>query len=170
MSLSFQTHPACRHAARTISSPTLLAGVWRVVSEDSDYLGACLAVIHCLCDFDDLNQPTFGEVYLRLHQIQTLRELQEVAFLRSSQRILLEEWDDCLKQITPLSNAISVHVFFVVVVSPVYVHSANTKEFHEHVKTLNASRALGHRKLMCHLETSLVTLSIDSIRLTDQVD
>src|ERR1700722_1362330 len=32
---SLGSHPACRHADRTISSPMRI-GVWRVVSEDSD--------------------------------------------------------------------------------------------------------------------------------------
>ena len=61
-------------------------------------------------------------------------------------------------------------MFFVVVVSLIDIDRANTKELHEHVETFDAFRALRHRKLMCHLETSFVTLSIASIGLTDKVD
>jgi hypothetical protein len=38
------------------------------------------------------------------------------------------------------------------------------------VETLDARRALGHRKLMCHLEAGFVTSPIVSMRLTNQVD
>jgi hypothetical protein len=57
---------------------SFIANVWRVVSEDSDQFGAWLAAIHCLGDFDDLDQPTDGEMVICLHQRQTLGELQEV--------------------------------------------------------------------------------------------
>jgi hypothetical protein len=81
-----------------------LLGVWRVVSEDSDHLGAWLTVIHCLRDFDDLKQPTHGEMLVRLHQSHTFHKLQEIVFLRGSQRVLLKKWNDRLKEITPLRN------------------------------------------------------------------
>jgi hypothetical protein len=57
MRLSLGSHPACRHADRTISS---LAGasVWRVVSEDSDNFSSWLFMIHGFGDLDDLDQPT----------------------------------------------------------------------------------------------------------------
>jgi hypothetical protein len=61
-------------------------------------------------------------------------------------------------------------VFFVVVVSPIDIDRTNTKELHKHVETFDASSALSHRKLMCHLETSFVSLSIASIGLSDKVD
>jgi hypothetical protein len=127
-------------------------------------------MIHGFGDFDDLRQPTPSEMTVRLHQPHTFRELQEVTLLCSSQRILNKERDDRLKQITPLSNAVPIHMFFVIVVSPVEIYGADTKELHEHVKTIDASRALRHRKLMCHLEASFIALSIDSIGLTNEVN
>jgi hypothetical protein len=42
-------------------------GVRRLVSEDSDYFGSWLAMIHGLGDFDDLDQPTCSEVRIRLN-------------------------------------------------------------------------------------------------------
>jgi hypothetical protein len=57
MRLSLGSHPACRHADRTISS-LASASVWRVVSEDSDNFGSWLFMIHGLGDLDDLDQPT----------------------------------------------------------------------------------------------------------------
>ena len=53
-------------------------GVRRVVSEDSDHFGAGLAVIHCLHDLDDLDQPTTREVRVRLNHPHTPYELLEV--------------------------------------------------------------------------------------------
>jgi len=50
-------------------------GVRRLVSEDSDYLGAWLAMIHGLGDLDDSDQPTFREVLFRLNHPQTFRKL-----------------------------------------------------------------------------------------------
>jgi hypothetical protein len=86
------------------------------------------------------------------------------------QWIPLKKRNDRLNEIAPLSHTISVHVFLVVVVSLVDADTTNPKELHEHVKTIDAFRALRHRKLMCHLETSFVTSPIASMRLTDEVD
>jgi hypothetical protein len=144
-------------------------GVWRVVSVDSDNCGSRLFVIHGFSDFDDLDQPTVGEMTTRLNQSYTFRELQEVALLGSSQRILLKERNYGFHQIAPRSNAVPIHMLFVVVVSPIDIDSANTKELREQVETVDARRALSHRKLMCHLEASFVAPSIVSMRLTDQV-
>ena len=97
---SLGSHPACRHADRTISSPMRI-GVWRVVSEDSDYFSPWLLMIHGRGGLDDLDQPTRSEVSARSHQIHAFRKLQEVALLGSSQRILLKERNDGLHQILP---------------------------------------------------------------------
>jgi hypothetical protein len=113
-------------------------GVWRVVSEDSDNFGAWLFMIHGFSDFDDLDQPTWGEMNSRLHQPQTLRELQEVVLLGSSQRILIKERDDDFNQVLPCSNAVPIHMLLVVVVSFIDIDSANTKELHEQVETVDA--------------------------------
>jgi len=94
-------------------------GVWRVVSEDSDHLGAWLAVIHCLRDFDDPKQPTRCEMLVRLHQSHAFHELHEIVSLRSSQRMLLKKWNDRLKKITPLRNNELKEMLFVVVESTI---------------------------------------------------
>ena len=60
-------------------------GVWHVVSEDSDHLSARLAVIHCLHDFDDVEQPTYREMRVRLNHPHALYELQKIEMFRSSQ-------------------------------------------------------------------------------------
>ena len=145
-------------------------GVWRVVSEDSDNFSSWLFVIHGFGDLDDLDQPTCSEVSSYSHQIDAFRKLQEVALLGSSQRILIKERNDGLYQFFPSSNAVPIHMLFVVVVSPIDIDGANTKELHEQVETVDARRALGHRKLMCHLEASFVPSSIMSMRLTNKVD
>ena len=145
-------------------------GVWRVVSEDSDNFSSWLFVIHGFGDLDDLDQPTSSEMSTYSHQIDAFRKLQEVVLLGSSQRILLKERNDGLHQFFPRSNTVSIHMFFVVVVSLVDVDTANTKELHEQVETIDAGCALGHRKLMCHLEAGFVPSSIMSMRLTNQVD
>jgi len=167
--LSLGSHPACRHADRTISSPMRI-GVWRVVSEDSDYFSPWLLMIHGRGDLDDLDQPTRSEVSARSHQIHAFRKLQEVALLGSSQRIVLKERNDGLHQFFPSSNTVPIQMFFVVVVSLVDIDIANTKELHEQVETIDARRALSHRKLMCHLEAGFVPSSIISMRLTNEVD
>ena len=65
-------------------------GVWRVVSEDSDYLGPRPTMIHALGDLDDFNQTRTGQMRFPLDQLQAFNELQEVTLLGSSQRILLK--------------------------------------------------------------------------------
>jgi hypothetical protein len=145
-------------------------GVWRVVSEDSDNFSSWLFMIHGFGDLDDLDQPTFREMSARLHQPHTFREFQEVVLLGSSQRILIKERNDGLHQLFPRSNTVPIHVFFVVVVSLVDIDITNIKELHEQVETVDARRALSHRKLMCHLEAGFVPSSIMSMRLTNKVD
>src|ERR1700733_8559121 len=61
-------------------------------------------------------------------------------------------------------------MLFVVVVSLIDIDRTNTKELHEQVETVDASCALSHCKLMCHLETSCVTLPLTAVGLLDEVD
>ena len=147
-----------------------VVGVRRVVSEDSDYFGTWLTVIHGLGDLDHLDQPLTGQMRACLHPRQTLRELQEVTLLGSSQRIPREERNDRLNQITPLSHTVPMHMFLVVVVTPIDIDITNFKELHEIVETAQALGTLRHRKLMRHLEPGLVTPPIASVRLSNEVD
>ena len=94
----------------------------------------------------------------RLHQPYTFCELQEIALLGGSQRIPIKERNDGLNQFFPAPNTVPIQMFFVVVIPLVDIDVANTKEPHEEVETLDARRALGHRKLMCHLEAGFVPL------------
>ena len=59
-------------------------GVWHVVSEDSDHLSAWLAVVHCLHDLDDLEQPTRREMRVRFDHLHAPYELLEIETFRSS--------------------------------------------------------------------------------------
>ena len=59
-------------------------GVWHVVSEDSDHFRARLAVIHCLHDLNDLQQPTWSEVRIRLDDLHARYESLEVETLRGA--------------------------------------------------------------------------------------
>ena len=59
-------------------------GVWRVVSEDSDHFGARLALVHCLHDLSDLEQPTGREVRVRFDYLHTPYELLEIQEFRGS--------------------------------------------------------------------------------------
>ena len=145
-------------------------GVWRVVSEDSDNFSSWHFMIHGFGDLDDPDQPTVREMNTRFNQPNTFRKLQEVTLLGSSQRIPIKERNDGLYQLFPSSNTVPIHMFFVVVVSLVDIDIANTKELHEQVETIDARRALSHRKLMCHLEAGFVPTSIISMRLTNEVD
>jgi hypothetical protein len=145
-------------------------GVWHVVSEDSDHFGAWFAVVHRLRDFYDLEQPTVSEMRVRFHQSHTFHELLEIKFLGSSQRVLLEKWNNRPKKITPFRNDEHIQIFFVIVQSTIYVDAANTKEVLEHVETADALRALCHHKLMRHLEACSVPSAICSLRLSHDVD
>jgi hypothetical protein len=127
-------------------------------------------VIHGLGDLDHLDQTMAGQMRVALDQPQTFRELQEVSLLGSSQRILFEKRNDRLNQITPLSHTVPMHMFLVIVVPPIDVDVANSKELHEHVETLQALLALCHRELMRHLESGFITSSIKSLRLSNEVD
>ena len=60
-------------------------GVWHVVSEDSDHFRAQLAVIHCLHDLNNLQQPTRSEVSIRLDDLHARYESLEVETLRGAQ-------------------------------------------------------------------------------------
>jgi hypothetical protein len=144
--------------------------VWRVVSEDSDHFSTRLAVIHCLGERSNLDQPTYSEMQVPLHQLDALYELLEIRLFRSSKFVSLEEWDDRFDQIISSSDAESIQVLFVVVVSLVEINIPNTKKSLKHVKTLDASRTLCHRKLMRHLISSFITPTTKSMRLSNEMD
>ena len=108
-------------------------GVWHVVSEDSDHFTAWLAVVHCLHDLDDLEQPTRREVHFRLDHSHTPYELLEVKALRSSQRVPLKERNYLPEKIAPSGDNKLIEVFFVVVVSVIAVQTAHTEVLLHHL-------------------------------------
>ena len=66
---------------RTISSPTN-AGVWRMVSEDSDEFLAGFTVIHGLRDFRNFHKTLPGLVFITAHQCYALSKFLEILLLR----------------------------------------------------------------------------------------
>jgi hypothetical protein len=127
-------------------------------------------VIHCLHDFDDLKQPTYREMRVRLNHPHALHELQKIQIFRSSQWVLLEERNNRPKKITPFRNNELIQMFFVVVESAIAVDATYTEELLHHVETLDAFGALRYHKLMRHLEASLIAPTICSRRLLHDVD
>jgi hypothetical protein len=145
-------------------------GVWHVVSEDSDHLGAWLAVVHCLNDLHDFEQPTRGEVRVRFNHLHALYELREIQMFRSSQWVALKEGNDRSQKITSPADNELVQILLVVVVSAIGVDTSHTEVLLHHLQALDALRALCHHKLMRHLEPGFVTAAICSLRLPHDVD
>jgi hypothetical protein len=58
----------------------------------------------------------------------------------------------------------------VIVVPLIDVNGADTKEPLKHVETIDALRALCHRKLVRHLESGCVAPPTRSVGLTNEVD
>ena len=101
-----------------------------MVSEDSQDL-RWFSMIHRLRDLRNLNDARHRKVPTEFHQLNDLYELLEVLLLRSSQRVLPEEWNDRLSKVADPLHAIPIHVFSVIVAPAVSVHLAASEEFHE---------------------------------------
>jgi hypothetical protein len=145
-------------------------GVWHVVSEDSDHFRARLAVIHCLHDLNDLQQSTRSEMRIRPDDLHTRCESLKVEALRGAQWISLKEWNDRFDKIAPLRYNVLIQMFFVVVVSLVAIHTSHAEVLLHRLQTLDALRTLRNYKLMSHLESSSITSSIWSMRLSHDMD
>jgi hypothetical protein len=127
-------------------------------------------VIHCLHDFDDVEQPTYREMRVRLNHPHALYELQKIEMFRSSQWVLLEEGNNRPKEITPFRNNELIQMLFVVVESTIAVDATYSEELLHHVETLDAFGALRYHKLMRHLEASSIASATWSLRLSHDVD
>src|SRR6476619_3102665 len=90
--------PACRHAAGTISSPSV-EGVWRMVSEDSDQVLPGLAPVHGFGDARDLDESFGRQMSAGLNESDAMSELLEVALLGREHWVPFEERDDRVQQI-----------------------------------------------------------------------
>ena len=99
-----------------------------MVSEDSDQLVPGFTPIHRLHDLDDLHETRPGRVLTAGHEFDARSELLEVEAFGGSQRMFPEERDDPLEQILATMNGVAVEVLPVVVMPPVDVHLAHSKE------------------------------------------
>jgi hypothetical protein len=72
---------ACRHAVRTLPSPTVV-GVWRQVSEDLDQVRSRFLAVHLLDDAEDIDQSLTGPMSALAHASHDCRESLEIESLR----------------------------------------------------------------------------------------
>lgn len=104
-----------------------------MVSEDSqDFAGS--SEVHRFDDLTDLDQPIDRKVSVETHQFDDSCELLEVLPLRSSQRVLLEERDDDVPQVSDPLDAISKEVLSMIVVPAVPENLAASEESDELLK------------------------------------
>jgi len=119
-----------------------------MASEDSDQLVPGFPSVHRLHDLDDLRKTSVRLVATFGHELDARRKLLEVEPLRRTERILAEERDYPFKQILSTTNDITVEVFPVVVMPPVYIHPARSKELAQIVEAGNATRSLRHDEVV----------------------
>ena len=84
--------------------------------------------------------------------------------------MLPKERDDPFKQILASTNDIAVKVFPVVVMPPVHIHLARTKEFAQVIEAGNATRSLRHDELVRDLVPGCVAASARPAWLPDESD
>ena|SRR5712691_7578678 len=105
-----------------------------MASEDSDQLVPGFLPIHGLNDFRDLDE-TFGRLVPACgNEFNAASELLEVLLLWASHRMLSEERNDRLQQITTSSHGVAKHVLAVVVVSPVRHDNTNAEELTKSIR------------------------------------
>jgi len=119
-----------------------------MASEDSDQLVPGFPSVHRLHDLDDLRKTSVRLVATFGHELDARRKLLEVEPLRRTERILAEERDYPFKQILSTTNDITVEVLPVVVMPPVYIHPARSKELAQIVEAGNATRSLRHDEVV----------------------
>ncbi len=136
--------PACRHAAGTISSSSVL-DVWRMASEDSDELVPGLLPVHRLSDLHDLDETFCRPVSADGDELDAAGELFEVLLLRTLHRILPKERNDRLQQILTTTHGVAEHVLPVVVIPPVRDHITNTEELTKMFETRDTGSTLSLR-------------------------
>ena len=121
-----------------------------MVSEDSQDLG-WLAMIHRLSDAGDLDQTTDREMPPPIHQDNDLGELVEVMSLRRSQRVLLEERDNAVPEISESLHAVPEYIFPVIVVTSIAEHLAASEEADKVFQNVTTRCALDNGKLWTNL-------------------
>jgi hypothetical protein len=123
-----------------------------MVSEDSQQFRG-FAEVHRLGDLRDFDNPLKREVSAEPHQSNDPSELHEVVSLRCSQRVLLEERNDDLGEVSVPVNAISEQILPMIVVSAVAIDPAAAEPPHHVFKNVTTRCALNDGELGSDLPT-----------------
>src|SRR5262245_24757884 len=99
-----------------------------MASEDSDELCSGLPAVHGLCDLSDLDETRGRQMTPVVDHPHDLSELLEVRSLRGAQRMIAEERNDRFHEVNAPADHVAIHVFTVIVVSPVRDHAAHPEE------------------------------------------
>src|SRR5947209_10145716 len=121
-----------------------------MVSEDSQDLG-WFPKVHRLGDLRYPDQSFDRQVFAKLHPYDDVGELLEVVPLRGSQRVLLEERDDGLPQVSEPLHAIPKDVLSVVVVPTVAKDLATPEESDKVIQDIATRGALNNGKFGTNL-------------------
>ena len=141
-----------------------------MASEDSDELVPGLLAVHRLHDLDDLRETSVRLVSPFSHQLHARSELLEIVALGAPKGMLPEERNDPLEQLVSTTHAVAVKVLPVVVVPPVDVHLARSKELPQLMKTRDATRALRHHEVVGDLVSGHVAAPARPAWLPDEPD
>ena len=87
-----------------------------MASEDSDQIVSGLLAVHRLSDLCDPYEPRRAQMDAAIDQLDTSRELLEVPLLRGTHRVLVEERNDPLDQVSAFAHDVPIQVLAVVVV------------------------------------------------------
>jgi hypothetical protein len=141
-----------------------------MASEDSDQFRSGPAVIHRLCDLNDLEQPGRRQVRPCRRAPDTRAELLEIRALCAAQRVPLEERNDYFEQVVPALNAVLQEILAVVVVPAVPIDAPDAEELLELLERGRTRYTLSHDKPMNHLVAGLVADPSSPVGLTDEAD
>jgi hypothetical protein len=141
-----------------------------MASEDSDQVVPGLAMIHRLRDLCDPDQPAGRETVSGGDPLETRGELLEIVALRRPYWMVAEERDYASHEFVPPSDDELVEILLVVVVPPVQVDPARSKELLKLSETGRASRALRDDEPMEDLIAGSVAPPVMPVGLSDETD
>jgi len=141
-----------------------------MVSEDSDQLRSGFSPVHRLCDLSDLDQPRRHEMSPACRELNTHRELLEVALFRSPQGMLPEERNDLLEEILAALNDELSHVFAMIVVALVDEDPPTAEEPLELFEHMDTTHALRHDESMRDLVAGSVAFPPRTVCLPHETD
>ena len=106
---SFLPGSACRHAGRTISSPSIgigVFGIWSLRILDASLVHSPVPApsVHGECQCDECFEALGSEVLASRHRSHDVRKGLEISLLRADDRLRFEEWDDPRQQVLPFPN------------------------------------------------------------------